>query len=305
MISPRLEKRLRLAEYVSLRYLLRLQDDLNLPAFALIRLRRELMGLLKSDLFDRPQRERYRTLLLPALPVDPLLRRRVQRPAPAFIIRPMRVESIRLAAGDLLPLEVCFFGQGIGQIAVFSQLLQSLGEIGLFARRGRFSLDAIEGAGSVPGGPPLWTTGSFELTPRIYDLSQLFSPSVPSEIQLHFDSPARLLRQGRPLFKADFPEVFPFLLRRVTGMCAIWAELEELFDVDLLLECAGRVRVTENSLNWCDWRSLAKKGQVGGLLGTLTLEGSVLLVLWPILTIGALFGLGKGAAFGAGRYRLL
>ncbi|WP_020676555.1 CRISPR system precrRNA processing endoribonuclease RAMP protein Cas6 [Geopsychrobacter electrodiphilus] len=298
-----LENILHRAEYTLLGYKLRLLEDFELPAYGLLRLRRELNRLLNTGLIVDAEREELRQLLHPPRALDSEILRRTQQPAPGFVLQIDQLKAVSYEPGDMLSLNVCFFGRGIGQIKVFSGLLEILGEIGLTLNRGRFYLDSIENNCNLQS-LPLWRSGPYLLTPQLLDLAELFVTHIPQKITLEFLTPARLLKNGRPLFKPDFTEVFPFLLRRVTGMCAIWAEVEDVFDVELLIQQAARVRTLANRFFWQDWRSLDRKEEVGGLMGKLTLEGDELLDLWPVLKIGELLGLGKGAAFGAGRYRL-
>jgi hypothetical protein len=300
---PFFENRLKQAVFTRLRYQLGLKDHLILPEFGLLRLRRELNRLFKSGLVAGTELEQYRSLLHPPVPQDPGLRRRVQQPAPGFVLKIDQLDTLSLRAGERLSLDVCFFGQGIHLIKSFSLLLEALGQIGLLESRGRFQLVRIENA-CDPGFPALWDSGDIDLTPQILDLSELYSLPPPSEVRLQFITPARLMQNGRPLFRPGFIDIFPFLLRRVTGMCAAWADLEDALDVDLLFERAAGLSCRTHRLCWQDWRPLDEKGEVGGLMGALVLAGEELLDLWPLLKIGELFGLGKGAAFGAGRYQL-
>jgi hypothetical protein len=305
MIDGSLEIKLRRADYTLLRYQLRFREDFNLPAYALLRLRRELSRLLNAGLNNAFSHADFRNLLQPALPTDPVLLRRVQQPAPGFVLHIEQLQAMKIRAGELLSLPVCFFGRGMSLVEPFSCLLEALGSVGLCGNRGRFELESIEDGTGSGAGEKLWSGGPFQVAATISDLARQSEGSSASAVRFELMTPARLLRNSRPLFRPSFAELFPFILRRVTGMLAVWADLEDVFDVSRLLECAARLDTSDNRLNWQDWRPLRRHEEAGGLCGSVCLGGSELAELWPLLRIGELCGIGKGAAFGAGRYRLI
>ena len=305
MINGSLEKMLRRADYISLHYKIRFDEDFILPAYALLRLRRELSRVLKHNLDGDWSRSDLKNLLQPVLPTDPVLLRRIQQPAPGFILRVDSLQPQKYVAGDLLVLNVCFFCQGMLLVEPFTRLLEALGPVGLCRKTGRFHLESIAESSDQSVDRELWSGGVFSIAPTISDLCQHLEPFSRSSVKFEFMTPARLLKKSRPLFRSGFDEIFPFVLRRVTGMLAAWADLEEVFDVDQLLKCAAALVESDNRLHWQDWRPLQSHEEAGGLSGSVTLVGSELAELWPLLAIGGLFGIGKGAAFGAGRYRLI
>ncbi len=305
MIDSALKTQLLGAEYTLLRYQLRFTEDLLLPPYALLRLRREFSRVMRGDLSGGRVPADFRELLRPSLPTDPALLRRVQQPAPGFVLQIDQLQQQKFASEDCLELNVCFLGRGMLQVEIFSRLLAALGEIGLCGSSGRFMLEKIESCNSGMETEPLWCGGPFGLTPQIFDLSSVLDSVAPSAIDFEFLSPARLIKNQRPLFRSGFAEVLPFILRRVTGMLAVWADLEDVFDPRFLLDCSRSLQETEARFDWQDWRPLHSREEAGGLLGSVTLSGAGLVELWPLLKVGELFGIGKGAAFGAGRYRLV
>ena len=220
MDNGSLEKKMQQADYTLLRYQLRFEEDFLLPAYALLRLRRELSRVLKGSLNDKWNHAEFRHLLQPALPTDPVLLRRVQQPAPGFVLRIEQLQSHMFLAGDLLPLPVCFFARGMLLVEPFTRLLEALGSIGLCGNAGRFQLESIEDDTDRIAHKKLWRAGPFQIAATISDLTrQLEGPSV-STLRFELLTPARLLIKSRPLFQPQFVEIFPFILRRVTGMLA-------------------------------------------------------------------------------------
>ncbi|HEY5674479.1 MAG TPA: CRISPR system precrRNA processing endoribonuclease RAMP protein Cas6 [Malonomonas sp.] len=300
-------------EYAQLYFHLEVSDYFDLPPLGLLQLRRELLQALRqlretSEVVVAAQLD---SLLQPDFPVDPVLRRIVQKPSPALVLSPDPADYGLIEPKQRLVLPVMFLGAGLQGIAAFRQLLVTLGQQGLYAGTGQFCLEGIEAADNSGLRAMLWVSGEpeAELTPPINDLYWwLQRRTVYSEqLRLEVQTPLRLLRQNRPLFKADFSELFPFILRRVTAMLASHCGVELVADPVGLITQATQVEVVSNQLRWQDWRRLDAAGggqDLGGLLGSLELRGPALADLQWLLQIGSLLNIGKGAAYGAGRYRL-
>lgn len=286
-------------DWIYLNYRLRFSETFTLPAWGLLRLRRELLAVAKAF----PQ-QAYAALLRPALPVDPHVLRQVQQPSPGFIFNIEQLNSRTFGAANEMTLSVGFLGQATNQLPLFSQLLAELGQAGLFKHQGRFVLEQIDSATSRGEFQPIWQGGPLQFSPRIFTLLELIDDPPPRKVSMQFCTPARLLKQGKPLFRASFADIFPFILRRVTSMLAVWGRVENLFDIGELLRCASQISSCDNRLVWQDWRPLGPQEEAGGLSGSLHLSGQELALLWPVLRLGELFGVGKSAAFGAGRYLL-
>ena len=292
--------------FARLHFRLRLEEALVLPPYGLLRLRREFHRLLKGGMLSAESVRELGPVLRPPLPVDPELRRRVQQPSPGFVLPIEEVAEQSLPVGAVIRLPVCFIEGALPQAAVFCRLVEALGAVGLSARRGRYRLEAIEDGFSPPGAvQTLWQGGEFAFAPRLKDLAHLMEDVSPPAVRFEFLTPARLMKGGRPLFRPGFDDIFPFLLRRVTSMLAAWCALENLVDVTWALEVVRGLEQTRNRLRWHDWRPGEGNESFGGIYGSIDLAGEELREIWYLLRLGELFGVGKGAAFGAGRYRLL
>jgi len=300
-------------EYVKLYFHLNLSDSFTLPTLGLLQLRRELLQALKT--LPMPQGDNFsrqlKQLLQPAIPDDPILLRQIQKPAPALVISPDPLLQGSFVPQQRIILPVFLVGSGINATAPFVRLLQHLGERGLHHNTGQFVLEHVEAEDGSGLRQVLWFANKplNQLTPPINNLSWWLErqPFLTDSIRLEMITPLRLLRQGRPLFKGSFLDIFPFLLRRVTALLAGYSGFELFADPVYLISLADRVKTLENRLYWEDWRPLKKEqgGQnLGGLLGHLDLAGEELAELLWILQLGTLFNFGKGAPYGAGQYRL-
>ncbi len=300
-------------EYVKLYFHLEITRYFELPVLGLLQLRRELLQALK--IFSAQGEDSFvsqlKQLLQPDLPDNPVILRQIQKPAPAVILSPDISQYGPIEPQQRIILPVVFIGSGINALDAFVALIQHLGTQGLYHGSGEFILEGVEAEDGSGVRAMLWFDGkqSTPLTPPVNNLSWWLERQtlLADSIQLELISPLRLLRQGKPLFKADFIDIFPHLLRRVTALLAGYAEVRLFDDPGRLLALAKQVKILENKLRWKDWRTLKMeqhKQNLGGLMGTLSVTGNELTELLWILQLGSLFNFGKGASYGAGQYCL-
>lgn len=310
-LSP-LPPELQQVEYAQLYFHLQVKDTFDLPQLALLQLRRELLQALRTleTWGSGADVAQLRQLFQPPLPQDPLVRRQAQKPAPAFVLTPDPQTCGLIKANQKIVLPAFFLGQGVQSINAFVALLQQLGQQGLYHARGQFRLEGIESEDASGVRAMLWSGGQqTQFSPPISELHWWLERRMldADRIGLEVISPLRLLQQKKPLFKADFVDLFPFILRRVSALLACHSGVEVVKNPQQLHQLATQVAVTGNSLQWRDWRRLKGTEQnqdLGGLLGQIMLEGDCLAEIYWILLLGSLFNVGKGAAYGAGQYCL-
>lgn len=308
---PPVPDELQQVEYVKIYFHLRLIEYFDLPQWGLLQLRRELLQAVRllADWGDPAEAEQLRQLLQPALPSDPLLRRQAKQPAPAFVISPAAELQGLFEPQQIIVLPVLFFGRGCQQIESFVSLLQQLGRQGLYNGTGTFELEAVESEDAAGVRMMHWSGGrQVPFSASVSDLFWLLERQQWDRGTLALDvvSPLRLLRKKKPLFKVSFDDLLPYLLRRVFALLACHAGVEVCEDQQFYLQQGQKVEVVCNSLKWHDWRKLQgdREQDLGGVLGRLQLSGAGLDELFWLLQLGCLFNIGKGAAYGAGQYRL-
>lgn len=250
-------------------------------------------------------------LINPAPAVDPLARKQFQKPSPPFIIDPVNLTDRSFDVGDILDLDVAFTGQGVQNAVDFSRILLGLGKIGFFKGEGSFELVSMQALTHHEGWTEFWSEGAGldQVTISLLNLQWLVEGQLEfgQPLQMCFITPARLLKNNRPLFNADFAGIFPYLLRRVTSVLYAGYQRELRLDIEMLLAEASALRVEQNSLAWSDWRQLdAGHGiqGVGGISGVLVLAAGFSDDLYAILKLAELFHAGKSASYGAGCFVL-
>lgn len=286
---------------------LEFQEDCRLPRGFALHLRRELLRigreLLSPDLFQR--------LFDPPLPTDPDALRRFQRPSPGFVLKVDLDAPQTFAEGDEYALEVLFCGKAIQLLEPFLTLVRALVACGLHHGTGRCDLVRLSARQSDGTYLPIWTRGQRTrvLPHPILSAAWLLELSLPSDAcRIELVTPARLLSHGKPVFRPDFMQLFPFMLRRVGAMLYHWCQIDAFSEVDGLLTAARSVDTLERQLDWHDWRCMQGGGGldgVGGVCGTLVVRGAGLAEIGWVLQLSELFHVGRLAAYGSGAVKIL
>jgi len=311
LLIPDWPDALQAVDIVKTRFVLDFLSPCTVQPADFIRLFRTLRsaGRQRLDSTDAHAEKQWEALFQPALSDDPVARRKFQKPAPALVMTMPVVQETFLDTGDRLECEVLFIGAGIPLIHVFLSSLIQLGNLGMVFDGGHFAVTAVYSTHDGQPESPTWRQGDSldSLTCTVQPLDWLVNQDqVADRLTISYETPVRLMVDGRPLRKPHFRQVFPFMLRRVTSMLFAHTGVEILDQPSSLLESASRLEESETCLTWTDWRAIA--GQpglvVGGFTGEMVLSGQAIEQIYWVLAVASLFGIGKGATYGAGRFGL-
>jgi len=261
------------------------------------------------DPADEPAARQWQALFQPAPSTDPVARRRFQKPAPALVITLPVMQETFVESGERLDCEVLFVGAGVSLVNLFLRSLIHLGQLGLVSGSGYFDVTEVYSIGNGQPEKLAWRQDEplDSFTFAVQPLSWLvIQDRVPDRLTLVYETPVRLMVNGRPLRKPRFRQVFPFMLRRVTSMIFAHTGVELLEEPSSLLESVSRIDELETRLSWSDWRAIAgqKDLVVGGFTGDVVVAGQAIEDIYWVLAVASLFGIGKGASYGAGRFKL-
>jgi len=291
-------------EFSRMQLRLKLITAVDLPAAALPGLRRELQRLGRQVLGAGAT---FAAVFDPPVPASSFGTRRYQRPGPAFVLTMPQDQCGSHAAGDVLALDLVLFGAGIGHAETLISVLGALGQIGLVQGGGQFEIvavrlfDAAGGWEDLPG-CEFSATGRLSIVSARWYLDAL---AASGSWCLRFSTPARLLVAGRPLFRGTLQQIVPFVMRRVTAMAYAHCGVELVQDPRRVVAAAAALAPDRERFWWQDWRTLeggAGRLDLGGLVGAATFAAPTDEDLQALFLLGALVGIGKGAAYGAGHY---
>ncbi len=302
---------LRGLEFSRVHFILQFQSSYRLTEEALLRLRRNLRQAARAIYAPGESPDPlFEELFETSLSSDPEAVRRYQRPGPPFVIHPVAPLPCDLQSGDSVELQVLFWGKGVHHCGALARVFRALGRLGFHRGTGLFELEAIETENAVGTRRRIWQSDqlledfALNLTEADWWLDHF--PRQES-VTLKLITPARLMPAGKPMFRPSFAAIFPFILRRVTSMTHAYCGIEPVDEPSSLLETARQLVERDNGLHWKDWRSLQgseKIQDLGGVVGSVVLEGEGLESLLWVLRLGSLLNLGKGAAFACGHFTI-
>lgn len=290
-------------EFIEISFHYQLETPRILPLFPELLLRSSLhqtgLEVLDPDPFER--------LFTPPLPDDPTALRRYQRPAPPFAFCPQPDNQISTAVDQRI-ISCHLFGGGIELLDPLVKTMAGIQPFVFANRQREGQLTTVSAADASGNTVTLWQKGMTKCIepPRITAAWRFDTLPTSTEWCLEFFTPTRLLVKKKPLFRPAFRHILPFILRRVTALCYFCNHIEMTGATELLKLSAG-IKEEAGEWRWHDWRSHPGDGilsELGGGYGQLRLKGDLPDDLIDLLRLGSLMNIGKGAAYGAGAYRL-
>lgn len=206
-------------------------------------------------------------------------------------------------------LECTLFGPGQRELGLVLAAMDQAMQTGLGKSRIPFRTQGVESlqAGSWrpldPGQPPAPSL-LLEHSPNPRS-----SVGCPRAVQIELLSPLRLQSQGKVVHVRDLtPRAWLMALARRLGLLADLYGSSLGLDFQALSALAAQTRMPESALRWVDdarWSSRQQQAHpMGGLLGRFTIEGPIAPFL-ALLPAGEWLHVGKHAAYGQGRFRVL
>lgn len=244
-------------------------------------------------------------------PAQPQADGRYQRLPHPFVLEPDLETGRELQPGDPARLGVTLLGPYAAQAPYLIHALQLAGERGLGREGRRFRVVALERESSV--GTGVWD--------RVYDTesgeyhAHLVPPVAvperpPASLRLRLLTPLRIKRQGHFIGARDFApaDLLRHLCTRVEHLARLYGSDGSGVDWTSLYGCVDKVHLGAADLRWHEWTRYSSRQdtlmQMGGLLGTVELDGEGLAAFWPALWLGQWLHVGKGTSFGLGGYRI-
>jgi hypothetical protein len=219
--------------------------------------------------------------------------------------------------GDQLTFNLILVGRAIGHLPFFIHAFDKLGKAGIgqkiAGRRGKCLLEKVESINPLRNevSQVIYTHTSQELLRKhtVLKASDLLSYSFSTygQIELEFLTPTQIKSDGKIQLTLDFEVLIRCLLRRLLALsyfhCGAALELDYLE----LCERAKQVKVLSNNLTWQSGlrysHRLKRALSLGGFAGTISFEGKMTEFL-PFIQLGEYLHIGKGTAFGLGKYRI-
>lgn len=251
----------------------------------------------------------YRSCSYPAIFETPpplnYARRALSNVPLPFVVEPPPWGEREHAAGSTLAIGVVLVGPALQHLPLVILAWRQALQLGLGPDQGSARLERVFIEGEAE---PVLASPVSRARPHDQMLTLPHDETAPASVSLVFDTPLRLLQDGRVLGVGQLTprNLLMALLRRVAHLVEL--QLGATLDVDFAGLSARAAGITGRSeLTWRDWTRYSNRQQqrmtLGGAVGRWTLHGD-LRPFWPLLYLGQWLHVGKNATFGLGRYRI-
>lgn len=203
-------------------------------------------------------------------------------------------------------------GKGVDYLHFFIFTFVRLGEIGLGRGRGKFWVESVY---SNLGPRMKIYSDNDGIVKKNYSVFRWEGPEKEPVYRgnggyliMNFDTPTRIQEKGKYLNHIPFATLVTNLLRRIRLLDSVHGDGEMEYDHRAWIDLAKEVEIEEDHLKWYDWSRYSHRqgGHVpmGGVVGRMVYRGPVESFL-ELLQVGSFLHVGKGTAFGLGKYRII
>ncbi|RDH93561.1 MAG: hypothetical protein DIZ77_02515 [endosymbiont of Seepiophila jonesi] len=218
----------------------------------------------------------------------------------------------RYESGEAFSVEATLVGKANRNLPYLIQAWQRAGQRGLGRENARFSLKQAD---VLDFQSRSWQQlfpaegGAIEL-PEPFDFETGSEGASPATARVSLVTPYRGKRNGHLVTPESFniQGFMVSLIRRIS-------RLQELHDpdyarVDLapLIHATSELSIIDSDLKWKDWTRHSSRQRaymnMGGVVGTFTVSGEGLRLLWPGLQLGQWTHAGKNTLLGLGEYQI-
>jgi len=255
-------------------------------------------------------------------PSDTAIMRKYPRAPHPFVLEPPEEERSLYRPGEPIVFGLTLIGRAIEYLPYFIYSFNLLGEMGMGRGKGRFTLKRVRALTHPPASqttaerrehaPPIYDGESKKLnmvplSVAWQDLLEERPPPPDDRITVSFRTPTRIRYNGRLTLELEFHVLIRNLLRRISTLS--YFHCGESLEVDFrsLIERAEGIVSEDRHLRWHDWERYSGRQdtrlKMGGFVGSVSFRGDVE-SFWPYLVLGRAVHVGKGTAFGLGRYEI-
>lgn len=215
--------------------------------------------------------------------------------------------AVAKSATQELSIDMNLFGHGQRFFPYIIHAMHMAGQDGVGGNRQPFRLNRVDAIDFQ--GQPITVYQEAELRSQP-PLQSPPLPEMPEKINITFHSPVRIKQDNKNLAATHFSfgALFGSLLRRISMICYFHTDTPLETDFAGLTAAARNFQFSAQNLHWYDWTRYSSRQQtemqMGGLLGTVSLNMQGLDDFWPYLWLGQWTHVGKGTSMGMGAYTI-
>ncbi|MFZ5631591.1 MAG: CRISPR system precrRNA processing endoribonuclease RAMP protein Cas6 [Bacillota bacterium] len=234
-----------------------------------------------------------------------------------FVLEPPLDTRIEYRPGERISFYLILIGRAAGYLPYFIVAFKELGEMGIGRGRKKYRLAEIRAVNPVNGEKRVIYRNEDQVVRNVNlavetdiekELKFSGKPLPGGSVSLELLTMTRIKYEDNFVHRLEFHMLVRSLLRRISSLACFHHGWELDLDFSGLIERAAEVRVVGDETRWVDWERYSSrqdgKMNLGGLVGRVTYQGQVS-AFKPLLKLGELVHVGKGAVFGMGKYTIL
>jgi len=244
-------------------------------------------------------------------PSDTRIMRKYRSAPHPFIIQPPPEKKREYKPDDTISFDLILIGRALDYLPYFIYAFSELGNIGIGRAKGRYELRKVEaeGAGIIYSSDTK-TICNFNTSVLNLDPSMSNPESYnPGFMTLNFLTPTRIVYNGHLTIDLEFHILIRNLIRRLSLLYYFHCGGDSSeWDFKGIINKAEGVKVMKRDLRWYDWERYSARQdtrmKMGGFVGKITFKGDIGPFM-SILRAGEVLHVGKGTAFGLGRFEII
>lgn len=255
----------------------------------------------------------YSYIFETAPPSDSKIMRKYKTAPHPFVIEPPIEKRRGYMPGDHVHFGLTLIGRAIGFLPYFIYAFDELGKIGIGKGKTKYTLKSVScGEKAIYESDTKTLHSSGILTLTFLHSASFTHDSAAKEkksVRLSFITPTRLLYDGRLSIDLEFHILIRQLIRRIALLYYFHCG-GDTSEVDFkgIIEKSQEVKVKSRNLHWYDWQRYSGRQNIsikmGGFVGDIVFEGD-LEPFMQLIKAGAALHVGKGTAFGLGKYEIV
>ncbi|MDF9408715.1 CRISPR system precrRNA processing endoribonuclease RAMP protein Cas6 [Pelotomaculum isophthalicicum JI] len=231
-----------------------------------------------------------------------------------FIIEPPLESKTDYRPGEKLRFNLILIGNAINYLPYFIVAFRELGEMGIGRMRKKYRLAEIRAVNPINHESEIVYHVGDQLVRNVNltlqsDIGKIMDGSNGilgiQQVCLEFQTMTRIKFEEKFVQRVEFHILIRNLLRRLSSLAYFHHDWELDLDFAGLIERAAEVRLIKNDTRWVDWERYSSRQEnkmnLGGVVGRVEYEGD-LGEFMPLLRLGELVHVGKGAVFGMGKF---
>jgi CRISPR-associated endoribonuclease Cas6 len=241
-------------------------------------------------------------------PADTTVMRKYEAAPHPFVIEPPFERKRVYRPGEDLLFGLVLIGRAIDYLPYFIYTFDELGKTGIGKGRGEFELSSVASEGKTVYDATRKTLSRVNALELPLD-GKVGHGRKKTRLTLSFLTPTRISYSGSLTLDIEFHMIIRNLLRRISLLSYFHGSSSSLppFDFKGTIEKAKAVDTVDKSLRWYDWERYSSRQEqrinMGGFVGEITFEGNFAPFV-PLVKAGEVLHVGKGTAFGLGRYEV-